>query len=199
MSSCRSNLDCGSSCFDLLPNRPPNRLCTGLHLTRYDIAVNFGTLVFFSELLANFCGRVETVVVPKHGWTRGNTSFWLCWQWQQMTAMGPVPSMCHTFVEVERFIRFLGYFIQGDRAAGCGLRVADRVMEDEENAMAVVGALDAHVPLVQDACEETMLLWGLEQPTLAAPNSLVCQASLLLKLDACGQSLRIEQAPASMV
>lgn len=49
------------------------------------------------------------------------------------------------------------------------------------------------------AAEETMLLWGIQQPTLSKPNAFVSQSSLLLSLDACGHSLSIHQSPSSLV
>lgn len=49
------------------------------------------------------------------------------------------------------------------------------------------------------AAEETMLLWGLQQPTLSKPNAFVSQSSLRLTLDACGHTLSILQSPSSLV
>ncbi|EEF42804.1 conserved hypothetical protein [Ricinus communis] len=43
-----------------------------------------------------------------------------------------------------------------------------------------------------------MLLWGIQQPTLSAPNSFVSQSSLQLRIDACGHSLSILQSPSSL-
>lgn len=51
----------------------------------------------------------------------------------------------------------------------------------------------------ESAAEETLLLWGLQQPTLSTPNAFVSQSSLHLNLDACGQSLSILQSPSSLV
>lgn len=50
----------------------------------------------------------------------------------------------------------------------------------------------------ESAAEETLLLWGLQQPTLSTPNAFVSQSSLHLNLDACGQSLSILQSPSSL-
>ncbi|GMN46150.1 hypothetical protein TIFTF001_015327 [Ficus carica] len=48
------------------------------------------------------------------------------------------------------------------------------------------------------AVEETMLLWGIQQPTLSKPNAFVSQSSLRLPLDSCGHSLSILQSPSSL-
>lgn len=48
------------------------------------------------------------------------------------------------------------------------------------------------------AAEETMLLWGIQQPTHSKQNAFVSQSSLQLRLDACGQSLSILQSPSSL-
>ncbi|GKV21523.1 hypothetical protein SLEP1_g31497 [Rubroshorea leprosula] len=50
----------------------------------------------------------------------------------------------------------------------------------------------------ESAAEETMLLWGIQQPTLSKQNALVSQSSLQLCLDACGHSLSILQSPSSL-
>eukprot|EP00257_Ricinus_communis_P005428 XP_002519593.2 protein N-lysine methyltransferase METTL21A [Ricinus communis] len=50
----------------------------------------------------------------------------------------------------------------------------------------------------ESAAEEIMLLWGIQQPTLSAPNSFVSQSSLQLRIDACGHSLSILQSPSSL-
>jgi hypothetical protein len=71
--------------------------------------------------------------------------------------------------------------------------------DDEEGAMAYLGAFPAKVMLVEDASEETLLLWAFRQPGNLKPNAFVSQASLQLDLDACGQLLHIVQAPSSMV
>lgn len=49
------------------------------------------------------------------------------------------------------------------------------------------------------AAAETMLLWGIQQPTLARPNAFVSQSSLALTVEACGHSLSILQSPSSLV
>lgn len=54
-------------------------------------------------------------------------------------------------------------------------------------------------PDLDAATEETMLLWGLQQPTLSKSNAFVSQSSLRLTLDACGHSLSILQSPSSLV
>ncbi|KAA3461814.1 protein N-lysine methyltransferase METTL21A-like isoform X2 [Gossypium australe] len=48
------------------------------------------------------------------------------------------------------------------------------------------------------AAEETMLLWGIQQPTLSKQNAFVSHSSLQLRLDACGHSLSILQSPSSL-
>ncbi|XP_010037039.2 protein N-lysine methyltransferase METTL21A [Eucalyptus grandis] len=49
------------------------------------------------------------------------------------------------------------------------------------------------------AAAETMLLWGIQQPTLARPNAFVAQSSLALAVEACGHSLSILQSPCSLI
>ena len=78
-------------------------------------------------------------------------------------------------------------------------------MEEEEGEVAMVriGSYGgkARVLLVgeESAAEETMLLWGIQQPTLSKPNAFVSQSSHQLRLDACGHSLSILQSPSSLV
>ncbi|KAK0586956.1 hypothetical protein LWI29_015207 [Acer saccharum] len=50
----------------------------------------------------------------------------------------------------------------------------------------------------ESAAEETMLLWGIQQPTHSKPNAFVSQSSLQLCIDACGHSLSILQSPSSL-
>ena len=75
--------------------------------------------------------------------------------------------------------------------------------EDEEVEMVNLGSYGGKVRLLiageESAAEETMLLWGIQQPTLSKPNAFVSQSSLQLCLDSCGQSLRILQSPSSLV
>lgn len=71
--------------------------------------------------------------------------------------------------------------------------------DDDEGTMAQLGAFPVPVHIVEDAAEETLLLWAFRQPTTAKQNAFVKQNSLHLKLDACGHSLEIMQAPSSMV
>jgi hypothetical protein len=75
-------------------------------------------------------------------------------------------------------------------------RVGD---EAEEDVMAHLGAFPAKVKMVEDAAEETLLLWAFQDPVSAKQNAFVSQGSLQLKLDACGQQLHIMQAPSSVV
>ncbi|KAG4939189.1 hypothetical protein AAZX31_16G114900 [Glycine max] len=77
--------------------------------------------------------------------------------------------------------------------------------EEEEEAVAPMvklGSYGGEVRLVvggeESAAEETMLLWGIQQPTLSKPNAFVSQASLQLSLDSCGHSLSILQSPSSL-
>ncbi|KAM7254919.1 hypothetical protein ACFE04_020160 [Oxalis oulophora] len=73
---------------------------------------------------------------------------------------------------------------------------------DEELTMAQLGSYQGKVLLLSEdeesAAGETMLLWGIQNPTLSKPNAFVAQSSLQLKLDACGQSLSILQSPSSL-
>jgi len=75
--------------------------------------------------------------------------------------------------------------------------------EEGEVVMVRMGSYGgkARVLLVgeESAAEETMLLWGIQQPTLSKPNAFVSQSSLQLRLDACGHSLSILQSPSSLV
>lgn len=78
--------------------------------------------------------------------------------------------------------------------------------EEEENATAAMVKLGSYggsvmlvVPGEESAAEETMLLWGIQQPTLSKPNAFVAQSSLQLRLDSCGHSLSILQSPSSLV
>ncbi|XP_050916827.1 uncharacterized protein LOC127131995 isoform X2 [Lathyrus oleraceus] len=79
-------------------------------------------------------------------------------------------------------------------------------MEEEEEsapaAMVKLGSYGGSVMLVvpgeESAAEETMLLWGILQPTLSKPNAFVAQSSLQLCLDSCGHSLSILQSPSSL-
>lgn len=70
--------------------------------------------------------------------------------------------------------------------------------EAEEDVMAYLGAFPAKVKMVEDAAEETLLLWAFQDPVRAKQNAFVSQGSLQLKLDACGQLLHIMQAPSSV-
>jgi hypothetical protein len=76
-------------------------------------------------------------------------------------------------------------------------------MEEGEMVMVRIGSYGgkARVLLVgeESAAEETMLLWGIQQPTLSKPNAFVSQSSHQLRLDACGHSLSILQSPSSLV
>ncbi|WVZ14136.1 hypothetical protein V8G54_011702 [Vigna mungo] len=77
--------------------------------------------------------------------------------------------------------------------------------EEEEEAVAPMvklGSYGGEVRLMvggeESAAEETMLLWGILQPTLSKPNAFVSQSSLQLSLDTCGHSLSILQSPSSL-
>lgn len=81
--------------------------------------------------------------------------------------------------------------------------VVEAKMEEEVVVMVSLGSYGGKVKLLsvgeESAAEETMLLWGIQQPTFSKPNAFVSQSSLQLSLDACGQSLSILQSPSSLV
>ncbi|OMO52014.1 Nicotinamide N-methyltransferase-like protein [Corchorus capsularis] len=75
--------------------------------------------------------------------------------------------------------------------------------EEEKVEMKKLGSYGGKVRVLEwetesGAAEETMLLWGIQQPTLSKPNAFVSQSSLQLRLDACGHSLSILQSPSSL-
>ena len=76
--------------------------------------------------------------------------------------------------------------------------------EEEEEVVMVkrMGSYGEEVRVLsvgeESAAEETMLLWGIQQPTFSKPNAFVSQTSLQLRLDACGQTLSILQSPSSL-
>ncbi|XP_071730867.1 uncharacterized protein [Rutidosis leptorrhynchoides] len=71
--------------------------------------------------------------------------------------------------------------------------------EDEEMVEGGIGSYKGKVRMVKgDASDETMLLWGLQQPIFSKPNAFVSQSSLILSLDACGRSINISQSPSSL-
>ncbi|KAJ7975489.1 Protein N-lysine methyltransferase [Quillaja saponaria] len=74
--------------------------------------------------------------------------------------------------------------------------------EEEEAVMVSIGSYGGKVRALvageESAAEETMLLWGIQQPTLSKHNAFVSQSSLQLRLDACGHSLSIIQSPSSL-
>lgn len=77
--------------------------------------------------------------------------------------------------------------------------------EETEMKMVKLGSYEGKVRLLmvggesESAAEETMLLWGIQQPTLSKPNAFVAQSSLNLRIDACGHSITILQSPSSLV
>ncbi|XP_057967032.1 uncharacterized protein LOC131157137 isoform X3 [Malania oleifera] len=84
---------------------------------------------------------------------------------------------------------------------------AEEVEEEEEEKMRMVkigsyGGLVRLLVAIDGECtaaaEETMLLWGIQQPTLSKPNAFARQSSIHLHLDACGHSLSILQSPSSL-
>lgn len=79
----------------------------------------------------------------------------------------------------------------------------EKMEEDGEVVMMRMGSYGGKVKLLlageESAAEETMLLWGIHQPTHSKPNAFVSQSSLQLRLDACGHSLSILQSPSSLV
>ncbi|KAK7314815.1 hypothetical protein VNO77_33343 [Canavalia gladiata] len=81
--------------------------------------------------------------------------------------------------------------------------MGSREEEEEENAaMGKLGSYGGKVRLVvagdESAAEETMLLWGIQQPTLSKPNAFVSHSSMQLSIDSCGHSLSILQSPSSL-
>ncbi|XP_020221182.1 protein N-lysine methyltransferase METTL21A [Cajanus cajan] len=83
--------------------------------------------------------------------------------------------------------------------------MANNNEEEDEGAaprMVKLGSYGGEVRLVVDgdesAAEETMLLWGIQQPTYSKPNAFVSQSSLQLSLDSCGHPLSILQSPSSL-
>ncbi|KAL5545262.1 hypothetical protein UlMin_009046 [Ulmus minor] len=86
--------------------------------------------------------------------------------------------------------------------------VAEQEQVEEEVEMVKLGSYGGMVRVLVQvegddeedsaAAEETMLLWGIQQPTLSKPNAFVAQSSLNLPLDACGHSLSILQSPSSL-
>lgn len=79
-------------------------------------------------------------------------------------------------------------------------------VETEMMKMVKLGSYEGKVRLLivgdsesESAAEETMLLWGIQQPTLSKPNAFVAQSSLNLHMDACGHTLSILQSPSSLV
>ncbi|KAJ0048813.1 hypothetical protein Pint_16604 [Pistacia integerrima] len=90
--------------------------------------------------------------------------------------------------------------------------MGDELEETEMEKLVKLGSYEGKVKLLMDdggggesisesesAAEETMLLWGIQQPTLSKPNAFVAQSSLNLHIDACGHSLNILQSPSSLV
>ncbi|CAN4076942.1 unnamed protein product [Withania somnifera] len=72
--------------------------------------------------------------------------------------------------------------------------------EEEERMLEELGMYKGKVRLVnsEDPAEETMLLWGIQQPTFSKPNAFARQTSLQLRIDACGRSLSILQSPSNL-
>ncbi|KAL3507066.1 hypothetical protein ACH5RR_032448 [Cinchona calisaya] len=75
--------------------------------------------------------------------------------------------------------------------------------EFEESKMEEVeglGLYKGNVRIVgsEEAAEEIMLLWGIQQPILSKHNVFVHQSSLQLHIDACGRCLSILQSPSSL-
>ncbi|KAB2051846.1 hypothetical protein ES319_A12G080200v1 [Gossypium barbadense] len=74
---------------------------------------------------------------------------------------------------------------------------------EEERLEMMLGSYGGKVSVLEwetesGAAEETMLLWGIQQPTLSKQNAFVSHSSLQLLLDACGHSLSILQSPSSL-
>ncbi|TYJ04284.1 hypothetical protein E1A91_A12G081900v1 [Gossypium mustelinum] len=74
---------------------------------------------------------------------------------------------------------------------------------EEERLEMMLGSYGGKVSVLEwetesGAAEETMLLWGIQQPTVSKQNAFVSHSSLQLLLDACGHSLSILQSPSSL-
>ncbi|XP_016476875.2 uncharacterized protein LOC107798406 [Nicotiana tabacum] len=72
--------------------------------------------------------------------------------------------------------------------------------EEEERMVEELGMYRGKVRLVnsEEPAEETMLLWGIQQPTFSKPNAFARQTSLQIPIDACGRSLSILQSPSNL-
>ena len=80
---------------------------------------------------------------------------------------------------------------------------AKELEEEEEMRLVKLGSYLGEVRSVSEsdedaAAEETMLLWGMQQPAASRPNALVAQSSLGLRIDACGRPLTVVQSPSSL-
>lgn len=73
--------------------------------------------------------------------------------------------------------------------------------EEEQRMLEELGMYRGKVRLVnsEEPTEETMLLWGIQQPTFSKPNAFARHTSLQLRIDACGRTLSILQSPSSLV
>ncbi|XP_052182578.1 uncharacterized protein LOC127795140 isoform X2 [Diospyros lotus] len=91
------------------------------------------------------------------------------------------------------------------------IKVSEEEEVEEEEKMVKIGSYGGTVRKIWSsstssssssanyaAAEETMLLWGIQQPTLSIPNAFVSHSSLQLHLDACGRSLSLLQSPSSL-
>ncbi|XP_059297111.1 uncharacterized protein LOC132050078 isoform X2 [Lycium ferocissimum] len=76
----------------------------------------------------------------------------------------------------------------------------DYEYEEEQRMVKELGMYKGKVRLVntEEPSEETMLLWGIQEPTFSKPNALACQTSFRLRVDACGRSLSILQSPSNL-
>lgn len=85
---------------------------------------------------------------------------------------------------------------------GIKLMASSTVAESEMEEEIKLGSYGGKVRVLrqdeESAAAETMLLWGIHQPTFSKPNSFVSQSSLQLNLDACGHYLSILQSPSSL-
>ncbi|XP_059297110.1 uncharacterized protein LOC132050078 isoform X1 [Lycium ferocissimum] len=77
---------------------------------------------------------------------------------------------------------------------------SDYEYEEEQRMLEELGMYKGKVRLVntEEPTEETMLLWGIQQPTFSKPNAFARQTSLQLRVDACGRSLSILQSPSNL-
>ncbi|KAK1257090.1 hypothetical protein QJS04_geneDACA019232 [Acorus gramineus] len=79
-----------------------------------------------------------------------------------------------------------------------GVAGVGQEVEAGEEELIVMGSFGGRVRAVEDAPEEILLLWSIQQPTLSKPNAFVRHSSSLLRIESCGSHLSIIQSPSSM-